>query len=109
VKIEFLLAGDFPGDGKPKPVAFPEPEAAGVESDGIRYLNLDSLIELKLASGMTAVGRLRDLADVLELIKTLKLPANFGERLNPYVREKFDELWSAAREPDGQGSEEPTA
>jgi hypothetical protein len=25
VKIEFLISGDFPGDGKPKPVAFPEP------------------------------------------------------------------------------------
>ena len=26
VRIEFLIAGEFPGDGKPKPVAFPEPE-----------------------------------------------------------------------------------
>jgi hypothetical protein len=25
VKIDFLLTGDFPGDGKPKPVAFPDP------------------------------------------------------------------------------------
>src|SRR5215203_218373 len=25
VKIEFLVAGDYPGDGKPKPVAFPDP------------------------------------------------------------------------------------
>ena len=23
VRIEFLIAGEFPGDGKPKPVAFP--------------------------------------------------------------------------------------
>ncbi len=28
VRIDFLLAGDFPGDGKPKPVAFPEPAMA---------------------------------------------------------------------------------
>ncbi|MGH7222203.1 MAG: hypothetical protein ACRELF_03155 [Gemmataceae bacterium] len=26
VRIEFLVAGDYPGDGKPKPVAFPKPE-----------------------------------------------------------------------------------
>ena len=26
VRIEFLIAGEFPGDGKPKPVAFPDPE-----------------------------------------------------------------------------------
>ena len=25
VKIEFLVEGQFPGDGKPKPVAFPNP------------------------------------------------------------------------------------
>ena len=25
VKIEFLVTGEFPGDGKPKPVAFPAP------------------------------------------------------------------------------------
>ena len=27
VRIEFLIAGEFPGDGKPKPVAFPGPRA----------------------------------------------------------------------------------
>jgi hypothetical protein len=31
------------------------------------------------------------------LIKTLKLPKEFGEKLNPYVRGKFDELWEAVR------------
>ena len=31
VRIEFLIAGEFPGDGKPKPVAFPDPAEAGVE------------------------------------------------------------------------------
>src|SRR5438270_2238375 len=25
VRIEFLVSGQFPGDGKPKPVAFPDP------------------------------------------------------------------------------------
>jgi hypothetical protein len=32
VGIDFVLAGDFPGDGKPKPVAFPDPAAVAVES-----------------------------------------------------------------------------
>ena len=27
VRIEFLVTGQFPGDGKPKPVAFPDPAA----------------------------------------------------------------------------------
>ena len=30
VRIEFLVSGQFPGDGKPKPVAFPDPEAPDV-------------------------------------------------------------------------------
>ena len=93
VRIEFLVSGRYPGDGKPKPVAFPDPQAAGVEIDGIRYLRLPVLIELKLASGMTNPGRIKDLGDVQELIRTLKLPESFSDQLNPYVRAKFKELW----------------
>lgn len=97
VKIEFLTTGDYPGDGKPKPVAFPDPTAVSIELDGISYLNLQTLVELKLASGMTNPGRLKDLSDVLELIKLVNLPADFTEQLNPYVREKYSELWKQAR------------
>lgn len=97
VRIEFLITGDYPGDGKPKPVAFPDPAAASTSSDGVSYINLPALVELKLASGMTNAGRLRDLADVPELIKLLNLPANFAEQLDPYVRDKFAELWKQAR------------
>jgi hypothetical protein len=98
VRIKFLTAGDDPGDGKVKPVRFPEPGPVSFESDGVRYLQLPNLIELKLASGMTNPGRLKDLADVLELIKILKLAADFSDRLDPFVRAKFSELWDAARE-----------
>jgi hypothetical protein len=101
VRIEFLVEGQFPGDGKPKPVAFPNPLAASLEKDGIRYLNLPALIDLKLASGMTNIGRLKDLADVLEVIKLLDLKKDFGEQLNPFVRSKFHELWLAAHAADG--------
>lgn len=97
VKIEFLTTGDYPGDGKPKPVAFPDPTAVSVELDGVSYVNLQTLIELKLASGMTNPGRLKDLSDVLELTKLLNLPEDFSTQLNPYVREKYSELWKQAR------------
>src|SRR6266851_572123 len=93
VRIEFLVTGDYPGDGKPKPVAFPNPEVSGIEIEGIRCLRLDRLIELKLASGTTP-GRRRDLADVQELIRILTLPADFAERLDPSVRDLYRELWS---------------
>ena len=95
VPVEVLVAGEYPGDGKPKPVAFPVPADASIEIDGVRVVTLEKLIELKLASGMTAPDRLKDLADVQELIKVRGLAADFAERLNPYVREKFLELWRA--------------
>ncbi len=104
VRVEFLVTGQFPRDGKPNPVAFPDPRETSVEIDGVEYLSLSSLIELKLASVMTNPGRLRDLADVQELIRVLNLPATLAERLNPFVRAKFVEL----REPvhaGGQGTE----
>lgn len=97
VKIEFLVTGQFPGDGKPKPVAFPDPDAVAVEKDGIRYLDLPALVELKLASGMTNPQRMKDLADVMELIGALDLPKDFGEKLSPFVREKYAEIWRSAR------------
>lgn len=77
VKIEFLLAGDYPGDGKPKAVQFPDPRQAAVEIDAIKFVNLPMLVELKLASGMTGSDRMKDLADVQELIKILNLPRVF--------------------------------
>ena len=97
VRIEFLVTGEYPGDGKPKPVVFPDPVAVSVEIDGVNCLELTRLLELKLASGMTNPGRLKDLADVQELIRALALPAELAEQLNPFVRTKYTELWTAAR------------
>ncbi len=97
VKIEFLTTGDYPGDGKKKPVSFPDPRNVNFEADGISYINLQVLVELKLASGMTNPGRLKDLSDVLELIKALDLPIDFVNQLDPFVRTKFKDLWQQAR------------
>jgi hypothetical protein len=97
VRIEFLLSGDYPGDGKEKPVAFPDPSRAAVERDGIKFLGLPVLIELKLASGMTNADRLKDLIDVRELIRVLDLPLDFADGLHPYVRHAYGEQWGSAR------------
>lgn len=97
VRIEFLRTGDYPGDGKVKPVSFPAPQSVAESRDGIQFLNLPTIVELKLASGMTGADRMKDLADVQELIKLLTLPAEFGNQLNPYVQQKYQELWSASR------------
>jgi hypothetical protein len=95
VTIEIITAGEFPCDGKPKPIQFPNPDESEIEIDGIKTLSLEKLVELKLASGMTAPHRLRDLADVQELIKIKGLNADFAKILNPFVREKFLELQKA--------------
>lgn len=100
VPIDIVLAGEYPGDGKPKPVVFPDPALAAVRGDRVALLPLPHLIELKLASGMTAPHRLKDLADVLEMIRILKLPAGLAEELDPYVQEKYLELWGAAQTAD---------
>lgn len=89
VPVEVIVSGEYPGDGRPKPVSFPLPSEASVEIDGVRVATLEKLIELKLASGMTAPDRLKDLADVQELIKARGLSADFAGRLDPYVREKY--------------------
>jgi hypothetical protein len=98
VRIEILITGDYPGDGKPKPVAFPDPAVVFTERGGMRVIPMETLIELKLASGISAPNRLRDLADVQDLITTLKLPMEFAEILDASVRETFLKLWNNAQE-----------
>lgn len=94
VRIKFLVSGRFPGDGSPQPVAFPDPAMASIDIEGIRYLRLETLIELNLASGITGgIRRLKDIAAAVELIHALKLPASYVQKLSPYTREKFTELW----------------
>lgn len=98
VKIDILNTGGFPGDGKPKPVAFPDPATvAEISPDGTPVLPLLVLIELKLASGMTAAHRPRDLDDVIQLIRVNALPIEYALQLHPYVQDRFRELWTAAQ------------
>jgi hypothetical protein len=100
VPIDVVLAGDYPGDGLPKPVSFPDPAAVAVRGERIALLPLPLLVELKLASGMSAPHRLKDLADVLELIRVQQLPMELADELDPYVREKYLEIWRAAQTAD---------
>jgi len=92
VPVDIVTAGEFPGDGLPKSVVFPDPADFAVIIDGVKTITLEKLIELKLASGMTATDRLKDLADVQELIKLKGLDETFGESLDVYVQDKYREL-----------------
>ncbi len=104
VPIEIIVTGEYPGDGKPKPVQFHDPSENFVIIEGMKTVNLETLINLKLASGLTAPGRLKDLADVEELIKIKDLDESFAELLNPFVREKFVELARGVRLAKEQGN-----
>ena len=68
-------------------------------------MTFEKLIELKLASGMTAPHRLKDLADVQELIKVRGLNSDFAERLHPYVREEYLKLCTAVEKSRSSGED----
>jgi len=104
VKLDVLTPEEKPGDGKSCPFNFPSPENLGEAMGGIwkdvKILPLRELIELKLASGITSPARLKDLVDVMELIKVNALPADFGDKLHPFVRARYTELWNSAQVED---------
>ncbi len=100
VNIDVLSTGRFPGDDKPKPIAFPDPATTALRGERFALLPMPKYIELKLASGMVAPHRGKDLVDVQELIRSANLPASLVDDLDPWVREKFMELWHLAQVSD---------
>jgi hypothetical protein len=104
LKIDVFTTDEKPGDGKSCPFTFPDPETVGERFGGIwsgmRMLDLRTLIELKLASWITAPHRPRDMDDVIRLIKIHGLPRGYSDRLHEYVREEFGKLWKLAQVKD---------
>lgn len=100
VHVDVLSTGRFPGDDKPKPIAFPDPATTAVRGERFALLPMPRFIELKLASGMVAPHRAKDLVDVQELIRSIGLPVDFAEQLDPWVREQFLTTWHLAQVPD---------
>lgn len=93
VRVEIVETGAYPGDGRPKPVAFPDPATAAEVRDGIRVVPLPTLVALKLASGLSAEHRLKDIADVIEMIRALALPLALSDALDPSVAPEYARLW----------------
>jgi hypothetical protein len=100
VNVDVLSTGRFPGDDKPKPIAFPDPATTAMRGERFALLPMPLYIELKLASGMVAPHRAKDLVDVQELVRSASLPLDVASQLHPWVREKFVELWHLAQTPD---------
>lgn len=97
VRIDFITSGEYPGDGKPKPVKIPDPGEASFEQNGVRFLRVEPLVELKLAAGISAEHRQRDLVDIQDLIREANLPLEFAEKLDASVREMYRALWRKAQ------------
>ncbi len=100
VNVDVLSTGRFPGDDKPKPIAFPDPATTAVRGERFALLPMPRFLELKLASGMVAPHRAKDLVDVQELIRSAGLTPAVADELDPWVRAKFLELWELAQIPD---------
>lgn len=103
VNIDVLSTGRFPGDDEPKPIAFPDPATTALRGERFALLPMARFIELKLASGMVAPHRAKDLVDIQELIRSAGLAVSVADELHPWVRQKFLELWQLAQTPDPFG------
>lgn len=56
VPIDVLIAGDFPGDGRPKPVAFPDPAGAAVQGEQTSHPSALNNIGPQTGQAAAAVG-----------------------------------------------------
>lgn len=95
VAIDFLITGFFPGLGRPGPIAFPDPLAVRQSIKSVHYVDLATLIQLKLAA-----RRHKDFGDVVDLIRANYLDESYGKRLHQSVRQDFIECLEEKRRED---------
>lgn len=95
ITLDILVTGLFPGTGKPGPIAFPDPVDVRETIDKYQVINLETLIQLKLAA-----RRYQDFADVVSLISANKLDESFAERLHKSVRGDYIECLEEKRRED---------
>jgi hypothetical protein len=95
VTLDVLVTGLYPGSGRPGPVAFPDPGQGSERIEEIVYVDLVTLVQLKLAA-----RRWRDFADVVELIRHNDLGESFQEKLHPSARGDYVECLEEKRRED---------
>jgi len=90
-KIDLLPAGKVLRRGSKVP--FPEPQTVATVP---QFVSLPELVSLKLDSWSTSpLSRLKDKADVVELIKHRNLPRDLA--VAPAVRQLYEELWDGLK------------
>lgn len=95
VTFDVLVSGLFPGSGRPGPIVFPDPAEVSEVIEDRRFLNLPTLIQLKLAA-----RRHKDFGDVVELIRVHNLDESFQARLHPAVHRDYVECLEEKRRED---------
>lgn len=96
IPVEFLISGEKAGSG----LTIPDPadESCRTQIEGLQVVTLATLIELKLACGLSNLRRAyRDLADVVELIAANRIGRDFARFLPKHIRKEFRELVLRAR------------
>ena len=102
IDVDILPEGGRPGTAsRPAPTTIPHPQTMGAIRGTLTYISLCSLVELKLAA-----GRLRDEADVVELIREnqgrLDEVRQHLEAIHPRYVQRFAELTLQVDEFGGQ-------
>lgn len=95
VTVDILVTGRYPGNGKPGPIAFPDPQAISETIDKHSVVDLPTLVQLKLAA-----RRWRDFADVVELIRFNNLDESFLKQMHPSIHQDFIECLEEKRRDD---------
>jgi hypothetical protein len=95
IHFDVLVTGRFPGNGRPGPIMFPDPESVTVVLKDLPVVNLKTLIELKLAA-----RRHKDFADVVDLIRANNLDESFMSQLHQSVHADFVECLEEKRRED---------
>lgn len=90
VGVDIITTGEYPGDGKEKSIAFPNPSTVSEDIGGLKVINIPTLINLKLASYLSMPQeRMKDRTDVSGLVKFLSMDKSFEVHLHKDVVDEF--------------------
>ena len=99
IDVDILPEGGRPGTlSRPAPTTIPHPKSMGAIRGILKYISFLSLIELKLAA-----GRLRDAADVVELVRAnrerIDEVRQHLRKIHPQYAARFEEIVIQLDEP----------
>jgi hypothetical protein len=92
VSFDILFSGNFRGNGKPGPIAYPDPSTVGLLIEDLLVVDLPNLVQLNLVA-----GRYQDFADVVNLIRENQLAEDFSIKLHESIRADYLECLEEMR------------